>query len=72
MDGSKAIFKKEKKMISVKRHYRHTKTTNIQLKIEEKANKHKRVRDPEYQSTLKLLSKIRFDELMELRNRVFK
>ncbi len=66
------MFKKKKKMNSVKRHYRHTKTTNIQLKIEEKANKHKRVRDPEYQSTLKLLSKIRFDELMELRNRVFK
>ena len=72
LDGSKAILKKQKKLISVKRHYRHTKTTNIQLKKEEEANKHKRVGDPEYQLTLKLLSKIRSDELMELRNRVFK
>ena len=70
LDGRKALIKQNQKTITVKRHYRKRTTTDIKLK--RRNQKPSGEKDPDYQLSLKLLSKIRFDELMELRNRVFK
>ena len=70
LDGRKALIKQNQKTITVKRHYRKRTTTDIKLK--RRNQKPSGEKDPAYQLSLKLLSKIRFDELMELRNRVFK
>jgi hypothetical protein len=72
LDGRKAVIKHARKSIPVKRHYRNKKRTNIKLKIKDESGKSRLINDPEYQLSLKLMNKIRFEELMELRERVFK
>ena len=72
LDGRKAVIKQAKKSIPVKRHYRNKKGTNIKLKIKDESGKSRLINDPEYELSLKLMNKIRFEELMELRERVFK
>jgi hypothetical protein len=71
LEGGKAIIKQNQKTITVKRHYRNTRTTDIKLKIKEGCKKPRRKNDDDYQLSLKLINKIRFDELMQLRNRAF-
>ncbi len=66
LDGSKAIIKK-KKTITVRRHFRKKRTEKVETKIKLDEGTVKKVNDPEYQLTLKLMGKIRFEDLMEHR-----
>jgi hypothetical protein len=72
LDGRKAVINHARKSIHVKRHYRNRKAASIKLKIQDEGKKPVRINDPDYQLSLKLINKIRFEELMELRDRVFK
>ena len=71
-DGRKAVINHARKSIHVKRHYRNRKAACIKLMIQDERKKsNSRINDPDYQLSLKLINKIRFEELMELRDRVF-
>jgi hypothetical protein len=72
LDGRKAVFNHARKSIHVKRHYRNRKAGSIKLKIQDEGKKSVRINGPDYQLSLKINNKIRFEELMELRDRVFK
>jgi hypothetical protein len=72
LDGRKAVINHARKSIHVKRHYRNRKAASIKLKIQDEGKKSIRINDPDYQLSLKLINKICFEELMELRDRVFK
>jgi hypothetical protein len=72
LDGRKAVINHARKSIHVKRHYRNRKAACIKLMIQDERKKsNSRINDPDYQLSLKLINKIRFEELMELRDRVF-
>jgi hypothetical protein len=72
LDGRKAVINHARKFIHVKRHYRNRKAACIKLTIQDERKKSNRINDPDYHLSLKLINKIRFEELMELRDRVFK
>jgi hypothetical protein len=71
LDGRKAVINRAQKTIHVKRHYRNRKSACIRLTIQDDTKKSNRINDADYQLSLKLINKIRFEELMELRDRVF-
>jgi hypothetical protein len=71
LDGRKAVINHARKSIHVKRHYWNRKAACIKLTIQDERKKSNRINDPDYQLSLKLINKIRFEELMELRDRVF-
>jgi hypothetical protein len=72
LDGRKAVINHARKSIHVKHHYRNRKAASIKLKIHDEGKKAIRINNPDYQLSLKLINKIGFEELMELRDRVFK
>jgi hypothetical protein len=72
LDGRKAVINDARKSIHVKRHYRNRKAACIKLTIQDDRKKANRINGPNYQLSLKLINKIRFEELMELRDRVLK
>ncbi len=49
------------------RHFRKKRTEKVETKIKLDEGTVKKVNDPEYQLTLKLMGKIRFEDLMEHR-----
>jgi hypothetical protein len=72
LDGRKVVINHARKSIHVKRHYRNRKAACIKLTIQDERKKSNRINNPDYQLSLKLINKIHFEELMELRDRVFK
>jgi hypothetical protein len=71
LDERKAVINHSWKSIHVKCYYRNRKAACIKLTIQDERKKSNRINDPDYQLSLKLINKIRFEELMELRDRVF-
>jgi hypothetical protein len=72
LDGRKVVINHARKSIHVKRHYRNRKAACIKLTMQDERKKSNRINNPDYQLSLKLINKIHFEELMELRDRVFK
>ena len=72
LDGRKVVINHGRKAIHVKRHYRNRKAACIKLTMQDERKKSNRINNPDYQLSLKLINKIHFEELMELRDRVFK